>query len=112
MFKTRKECVDFLISKGCVEALAKVAINECFNQIPQPAETDEDLCRICTGPDSVELVVVPEETALEAYYEIVDNDLETKHDGIYILGELSYTLDGDVIVKQPETSAPEGETLH
>lgn len=115
MFTTRTECINFLVSQGLVEPLCKVAINECFNQVPVPAEEDNDLCRVLVSEVVSQVVKVPEDVCLAAYDEVIGNDVEIKHDGIYILDELKYNLEGELI-PQPEPApaeqnAPSTETV-
>src|SRR5687768_7946 len=94
--KTRSEAVQLLVKHDKVEALAKVAINEVFNQIP-PDEPDDKLRMVIGEKDSLVLDEVSPETVLAAFDEVIGEDVEVDPQGISILGKLKYDLEGNVL---------------
>jgi hypothetical protein len=108
-FTTRHEAVAYLVETGKPLAMAKVAINECFNQIPVPKDEDNDLLRIVTGPETTQVATASTEIVNQAYDEVIGCDFDCGDEGISIMGELKYDLKGDLIPPPAEQNAPSTE---
>lgn len=112
---TRSAAVAFLIAAAKPEGLAKVVVNELFNQIPVKAEEDQDRLWVVTGADTsaIQQTTTGDEL-LEAYDEIIASDVDIDPEGILVLDELKYTLFGDLIpppAAPAEGNAPSTDTV-
>lgn len=106
---TRTQAIDFLVAEGKPLAMARVAVNEAFNQIP--VENDKDELRMVVSPnESLIINEVSEESVLAAYDEVISSDFDSTEDGIFILDELKYDLEGDLIVAEQLQNAPSTDT--
>jgi hypothetical protein len=109
MFTTRTSAIAFLVSTGAPEAMARVAVNECFNTIPHP---DDDLLRTVTSLNTAQLCQVDEATLRSAYDDVIANDFDAQPDGIYILDVLKYDINGNPLLPdEDKQNAPSSDTV-
>lgn len=114
-FTTRTQCVDYLVAEGYDKAIAKIAINECFNQIPVAPEEDKDLCREVISETESKITTVPPELCKKAFDEVLLEDISINNVSISIQGEPKYDLMGELLPTElppaaKEQNAPSTET--
>lgn len=94
--RTVTEVLNFLVSKGVPQNLAKASIHEAYRQHAPADANPEDIYGYgpgCTEPELVEMG----STAVWMMHEIVGDSLSYVKGGIAVFGDLKYDMNGDLL---------------